>query len=124
MDSSHEKSLKLNEDGKDIVSYEPYWTAHSEYTPLRDPSQEPDPAKGSGSMLPYFTVKLGRQVVGIEPKILGHGVYNVVRRSCALAFCLSFNKPISFPHMLRSMVSCYVIILILHALQEFGITSL
>lgn len=85
MDFLHQQSTQLtNNVSAGAVAYEPYWTAHSIYTPLRNPSQEPDPAKCSESMLVYLTAKLGREVVGVEPKILGHGVFHVVRhgRSC------------------------------------------
>lgn len=85
MESSHQQSESLRDpdNADNVAAYEPYWTAHSVYTPLRDPSQKPDPAKCSESMLASFTEKLGREVIGVEPKILGHGVFNVVR-SCAL----------------------------------------
>lgn len=70
--------------------YEPYWTAQSMYTPLRDPSQEPDPAQCSEVILAHFTETLGREVVGIEHDILGHGVFNVVRRCSADNFIVLF----------------------------------
>ena len=55
-------------------SYDPYWTAASPFTPGMN---------GTGSaicteeMKAYFSSLLGREVIGVKPDLVGHGVFNV-----------------------------------------------
>ncbi|KAJ6624835.1 kinase-like domain-containing protein [Mycena sp. CBHHK59/15] len=79
----------------DLV-YEPFWTAVSPYTPYQNGTK---PALFTDQMKSCFSTLLKRDVLGVEERPLGHGVFNVVYelvfkdggQACVARICYNFK---------------------------------